>query len=138
MCDCKSDYKAMILELKKLKELEDHKQEKFCDYIFITCDFCNSGYIEYPGIRKCPNCLKWICSTCDKEYISEYDFTKICLCKTTKSIKCQMCLFHYCDECKTNKCEDCDKEDFTECPKCIKNINEIYLCDSHIMIRSFM
>lgn len=115
MCDCKVDYKAMVLEIKKLKQLEDTKHERFCDYIFITCDFCNDKYIEYPAIRKCPNCLKYICCKCDKECLSEYDFTNICSCKTTISIECSTCLFHYCDECKTN--------DDIECPKCIKNIN---------------
>ncbi|AEX61192.1 hypothetical protein c7_L126 [Megavirus courdo7] len=47
----------------------------FGDYIYIDCDFCTSMK-EYPDIRICPRCKKYICNKCDKSRIilpDDYD-----------------------------------------------------------------
>ncbi|AVL94485.1 RING finger family protein [Moumouvirus australiensis] len=40
----------------------------FGDYIYIDCDFC-PNLKEYPDIRICPTCKKYICHECDKNSI---------------------------------------------------------------------
>lgn len=38
------------------------------DYIYIDCNFCTSME-EYPNIRICPTCKKYVCYKCDKNII---------------------------------------------------------------------
>ncbi len=57
--NCKPNYKLILQEIDIIKEREENKNY---DYVFYTCDICKESCIEYPAIRKCPLCKKYICN----------------------------------------------------------------------------
>ncbi|AEQ32830.1 finger family [Acanthamoeba polyphaga mimivirus] len=70
MCDCDIDSSEIFKGNICLAEDEWllHNNYYFGDYIYIDCDFC-TNMKEYPDIRICPKCEKYICYKCDKSRI---------------------------------------------------------------------
>ncbi len=77
MCDCDIDSSEIFKGNLRLAEDEWllYNNYYFGDYIYIDCDFC-PRMREYPDIRICPKCEKYICNKCDKNQIilpGQYD-----------------------------------------------------------------
>lgn len=133
MCECKPKYKLIVNEIEIMKHREESKD---FDYVFYTCDLCKKSYIEYPNIRKCPDCNKYICYNCDNIKYWDYNIENCCKCLSIDTIECN-CGYHYCNNCKIEPCVDCDDDLDITCPKCnnVKIINGIRLCETHEFIR---
>ena len=134
MCNCKPDYRDIIKEIKHYKNLED---TKYFDYVTYNCDFCKKVHIEYPHIRKCPECKKCICSSCDKFIWTEDDINNVCACNIITNNKiCNICKYYYCDTCSGNiqECEEC--ENINICFKCSDVImyKGLWRCATHVEI----